>query len=218
MVHADCPVVGYRDCERSFPSCLCGTQWSASTSCTAMRLSSASGIRSSGMTPPIRGPHAPIPIPIPLLTGSDASAPKQTGQHPCQAPNQPSSLTEATQSAPSKIAHITQGRSPYLRVVHRLPGFSCRCGFSLLMYGLGSKKGLVEGFASRALEDGAVVVINGYFPSLSLKEVRPRGRLGRHLLLLQRLRGKRAYPTGAHPTPPRRAPTPPATRANLPPP
>eukprot|EP00240_Pyramimonas_obovata_P014751 CAMPEP_0118951864 /NCGR_PEP_ID=MMETSP1169-20130426/53839_1 /TAXON_ID=36882 /ORGANISM="Pyramimonas obovata, Strain CCMP722" /LENGTH=207 /DNA_ID=CAMNT_0006899003 /DNA_START=156 /DNA_END=775 /DNA_ORIENTATION=+ len=46
-----------------------------------------------------------------------------------------------------------------------------RCGFSLLMYGVGSKKGLIQSFATRTLTDGAVVVTNGYFPSLSLKEV-----------------------------------------------
>jgi hypothetical protein len=41
------------------------------------------------------------------------------------------------------------------------------------MYGVGCKKGLMEGFAaSTPEEDEPVVVVNGYFARLSLKEVR----------------------------------------------
>ncbi|XP_040945363.1 origin of replication complex subunit 2 isoform X5 [Gossypium hirsutum] len=39
--------------------------------------------------------------------------------------------------------------------------FDLRCGFGLLMYGFGSKKSLIEDFASTALADHSVVVING---------------------------------------------------------
>lgn len=46
-----------------------------------------------------------------------------------------------------------------------------RCGFGLLMYGFGSKKALVEDFASASLTDYSVVVINGYLPSVNLKQV-----------------------------------------------
>eukprot|EP00242_Pyramimonas_sp_CCMP2087_P018320 CAMPEP_0198200754 /NCGR_PEP_ID=MMETSP1445-20131203/3709_1 /TAXON_ID=36898 /ORGANISM="Pyramimonas sp., Strain CCMP2087" /LENGTH=383 /DNA_ID=CAMNT_0043870899 /DNA_START=300 /DNA_END=1451 /DNA_ORIENTATION=+ len=46
------------------------------------------------------------------------------------------------------------------------------CGYNLLMYGVGSKKGLLEGFAASTPEDdGPVVIVNGYFARLSLKEV-----------------------------------------------
>lgn len=48
-----------------------------------------------------------------------------------------------------------------------------RCGFGLLMYGFGSKKGLIEDFASTALTDYSVVVINGYLQSINLKQVKP---------------------------------------------
>ncbi|XP_058089116.1 origin of replication complex subunit 2 isoform X2 [Magnolia sinica] len=44
-----------------------------------------------------------------------------------------------------------------------------RCGFGLLMYGFGSKKVLLEDFASTALTDFSVVVINGYLQSINLK-------------------------------------------------
>ncbi|KAL5992759.1 Origin recognition complex subunit 2 [Asimina triloba] len=40
--------------------------------------------------------------------------------------------------------------------------FELRCGFSLLMYGFGSKRVLLEDFASTVLTDFSVVVINGY--------------------------------------------------------
>ncbi|KAF6147335.1 hypothetical protein GIB67_023437 [Kingdonia uniflora] len=49
--------------------------------------------------------------------------------------------------------------------------FELRCGFGLLMYGFGSKKSLIEDFASSALTDYAVIVINGYLQSINLKHV-----------------------------------------------
>lgn len=46
-----------------------------------------------------------------------------------------------------------------------------RCGFGLLMYGFGSKKALLEDFASTTLTDCSVIVINGYLQSINLKQV-----------------------------------------------
>ena len=46
-----------------------------------------------------------------------------------------------------------------------------RCGFGLLMYGFGSKKALIEDFASTALTEYSVVVINGYLQAISIKQV-----------------------------------------------
>ncbi|KAF5835638.1 origin recognition complex subunit 2-domain-containing protein [Dunaliella salina] len=47
-----------------------------------------------------------------------------------------------------------------------------RGGFSLLFYGLGSKKDMLQDFARSALmEIGAVVTVNGYVPSLSASQV-----------------------------------------------
>ena len=39
------------------------------------------------------------------------------------------------------------------------------------MYGFGSKKALIEDFASTALTECAVVVINGYLQSINIKQV-----------------------------------------------
>ncbi|XP_031119845.1 origin of replication complex subunit 2 [Ipomoea triloba] len=49
--------------------------------------------------------------------------------------------------------------------------FVLRCGFGLLMHGFGSKKALIEDFASSTLTEYSVVVINGYLPSINLKQV-----------------------------------------------
>ncbi|CAN0926649.1 Origin of replication complex subunit 2 [Linum grandiflorum] len=49
--------------------------------------------------------------------------------------------------------------------------FMLRSGFGLLMYGFGSKKALIEDFASTALTEYSVVVINGYVQSINLKQV-----------------------------------------------
>ncbi|KAF7138592.1 hypothetical protein RHSIM_Rhsim07G0229700 [Rhododendron simsii] len=46
-----------------------------------------------------------------------------------------------------------------------------RCGFSLLMYGFGSKKALIEDFASTTLTEYDVLVINGYLQSINLKQM-----------------------------------------------
>lgn len=44
-------------------------------------------------------------------------------------------------------------------------------GFNLCCYGFGSKKTLLEKFAQEKLNDHPLVVVNGYVPTLSLKEV-----------------------------------------------
>ncbi|WOL02787.1 hypothetical protein Cni_G11506 [Canna indica] len=49
--------------------------------------------------------------------------------------------------------------------------FELRCGFGLLLYGFGSKKVLLEDFASTTLTDYETVVINGYLPSVNIKQV-----------------------------------------------
>ncbi|XP_044485615.1 origin of replication complex subunit 2 [Mangifera indica] len=49
--------------------------------------------------------------------------------------------------------------------------FELRCGFGLLMYGFGSKKALLEDFASTALTEYSVVVVNGYLQSINIKQV-----------------------------------------------
>ena len=43
--------------------------------------------------------------------------------------------------------------------------------FSLLFYGFGSKKALMEDFARKMLTDGGVIIVNGFFPNLTPKQI-----------------------------------------------
>lgn len=47
----------------------------------------------------------------------------------------------------------------------------CRLGFSVLVYGLGSKKTLLEDFRVTHLAQDVHLVVNGFFPSITLKSV-----------------------------------------------
>lgn len=47
----------------------------------------------------------------------------------------------------------------------------CRLGFSVLVYGLGSKKALLEDFRTSHLAHEIHLVVNGFFPSITLKTV-----------------------------------------------
>ncbi|XP_016960065.1 origin recognition complex subunit 2 [Drosophila biarmipes] len=44
-------------------------------------------------------------------------------------------------------------------------------GFNILLYGLGSKRQLLQSFHQEVLEKQTVLVVNGFFPSLTLKDV-----------------------------------------------
>jgi len=70
--------------------------------------------------------------------------------------------------------------------------FELSCGFSLLMYGFGSKKALIEDFASTALSEYCVLVINGYLQSINLKQV----LMALAELLWDQLKTQRRTPSG----------------------
>ncbi|XP_057973659.1 origin of replication complex subunit 2 [Malania oleifera] len=70
--------------------------------------------------------------------------------------------------------------------------FELRCGFGLLLYGFGSKKALIEDFASTALTECAVVVINGYLQSINIKQV----VIALAEVLQDQLKTKRMTPSG----------------------
>ena len=54
-----------------------------------------------------------------------------------------------------------------------LPSCDCRTGFSLLFYGLGSKRNLLEAFAKTFIlvTGGKCIEVLGYLPHINLKEV-----------------------------------------------
>ena len=47
----------------------------------------------------------------------------------------------------------------------------CSNGFNILLYGLGSKRNMIEDFRTSMLSDFSHLVVNGYFPSLTIKHV-----------------------------------------------
>ncbi|KAI9193691.1 origin recognition complex, subunit 2 [Polychytrium aggregatum] len=49
--------------------------------------------------------------------------------------------------------------------------FELASGFNLLFYGYGSKKKLLTAFVGRYLSDMHQIVVNGYFPSINIKEI-----------------------------------------------
>ncbi|NXC20947.1 ORC2 protein, partial [Corythaeola cristata] len=44
-------------------------------------------------------------------------------------------------------------------------------GFNIVLYGLGSKHGLLEKFRTSALQDSVHLVVNGYFPSITVRSI-----------------------------------------------
>ncbi|KAK4520568.1 Serine/threonine-protein phosphatase [Mucor velutinosus] len=49
--------------------------------------------------------------------------------------------------------------------------FELHSGFNLVFYGYGSKRNLLNEFAQSALTDGPLIVVNGFFPSISIKDI-----------------------------------------------
>lgn len=47
-------------------------------------------------------------------------------------------------------------------------------GFNIVLYGLGSKHDLLEKFRTSMLQDSVHLVVNGYFPSITVKSVSVR--------------------------------------------
>ncbi|KAI9280036.1 origin recognition complex subunit 2-domain-containing protein, partial [Sporodiniella umbellata] len=61
--------------------------------------------------------------------------------------------------------------------------FELQSGFNLVFYGYGSKRNLLNEFAQSALKDGPLIVINGFFPAISIKDILAKiiiGALGAH--------------------------------------
>lgn len=46
-----------------------------------------------------------------------------------------------------------------------------REGYSLLLHGVGSKRNLINDFHNEIIADHPTLIINGFFPSLTLKDV-----------------------------------------------
>ncbi|KAI8886990.1 ORC2-domain-containing protein [Backusella circina FSU 941] len=49
--------------------------------------------------------------------------------------------------------------------------FELQSGFNVVFYGYGSKRNLLNHFSRDVLTDGPLIVVNGYFPSISIKDI-----------------------------------------------
>lgn len=54
----------------------------------------------------------------------------------------------------------------------------CSLGFNIVLYGLGSKRDLLEKFRTALLQDSVHLVVNGYFPSITVRSVSGRRAYG----------------------------------------
>ncbi|XP_078407565.1 origin recognition complex subunit 2 [Cetorhinus maximus] len=65
---------------------------------------------------------------------------------------------------------LRQLKEEHERLFHKWM-LQTQLGFSLVLYGLGSKRELLEDFRSQMLEGMVHVVVNGFFPSITLKSI-----------------------------------------------
>ncbi|XP_006862052.1 PREDICTED: origin recognition complex subunit 2 [Chrysochloris asiatica] len=72
--------------------------------------------------------------------------------------------------SPSFTAELKQLNQQYEQLFHKWV-LQLHLGFNIVLYGLGSKRDLIERFRTTMLQDSVHVVINGFFPGISVKSV-----------------------------------------------
>ncbi|XP_049743748.1 origin recognition complex subunit 2 isoform X2 [Elephas maximus indicus] len=72
--------------------------------------------------------------------------------------------------SPSFSAELRQLNQQYEQLFHKWM-LQLHLGFNIVLYGLGSKRDLLERFRTTMLQDSVHVVINGFFPGISVKSV-----------------------------------------------
>ncbi|XP_034355142.1 origin recognition complex subunit 2 [Arvicanthis niloticus] len=71
---------------------------------------------------------------------------------------------------PSFSAEIEQLNQQHEKLFHKWM-LQLHLGFNIVLYGLGSKRDLLEKFRTTMLQDSIHVVINGFFPGISVKSI-----------------------------------------------
>lgn len=71
---------------------------------------------------------------------------------------------------PSFSAEIEQLNQQHEKLFHKWM-LQLRLGFNIVLYGLGSKRDLLEKFRTTMLQNSVHVVINGFFPGISVKSI-----------------------------------------------
>uniref|UniRef100_A0A8C3WA61 Origin recognition complex subunit 2 n=1 Tax=Catagonus wagneri TaxID=51154 RepID=A0A8C3WA61_9CETA len=75
-----------------------------------------------------------------------------------------------SQVSPSFSAELKQLNQQYEQLFHKWM-LQLHLGFNVVLYGLGSKRDLLERFRTTMLQDCIHVVINGFFPGISVKSI-----------------------------------------------
>ncbi|KAI9482929.1 MAG: origin recognition complex subunit 2-domain-containing protein [Benjaminiella poitrasii] len=84
---------------------------------------------------------------------------------------EPQEFHQILQDAPTKHAEEIAVLSE-MHKQHYLQWYFELCsGFNLVFYGYGSKRNLLNEFAQTCLTDGPMIVVNGFFPSISIKDI-----------------------------------------------
>ncbi|XP_055967842.1 origin recognition complex subunit 2 isoform X3 [Sorex fumeus] len=71
---------------------------------------------------------------------------------------------------PSFSAELKQLNQRYEQLFHKWM-LQLHLGFNIVLYGLGSKRDLLERFRTTMLQDSIHIVINGFFPGISVKSI-----------------------------------------------
>ncbi|KAG0056787.1 Origin recognition complex subunit 2 [Gryganskiella cystojenkinii] len=89
-----------------------------------------------------------------------------------------SDYTQAMKSAPPK--HAQEKALLQMLYEEQFPQwyFELLSGFNLLIYGYGSKRLLLTKFATTVLTDAPVIMVNGYFPTLGIKDIMDKISVG----------------------------------------
>ncbi|XP_050432230.1 origin recognition complex subunit 2 [Adelges cooleyi] len=76
-------------------------------------------------------------------------------------------------SVNSNIIHEKKLHYLYKGITEKFPYWKCllKEGFNLLLYGFGSKRQFIDDFRTSMLENEFILVINGFFPGLTIKEI-----------------------------------------------
>ncbi|XP_005874187.1 PREDICTED: origin recognition complex subunit 2 isoform X1 [Myotis brandtii] len=72
--------------------------------------------------------------------------------------------------SPSFSAELRQLNQQYEQLFHKWM-LQLHLGFNIVLYGLGSKRDLLERFRATMLQDSIHIVINGFFPGISVKSI-----------------------------------------------
>ncbi|KAI8992127.1 origin recognition complex subunit 2-domain-containing protein [Mycotypha africana] len=84
---------------------------------------------------------------------------------------EPQQFKDILEKAPSKHKEEVLTLSNMHRQFFSQWYFELHSGFNLLFYGYGSKRNLLNEFAQTCLTEGPLIVVNGFFPSVSIKDI-----------------------------------------------